>query len=231
MLNEMYLKLEGTNDFFTREAYNTLRTNIQFCGQDVRAIVVTSCYEDEGKTVISLNLGRSLAELGKRVLVIDADMRNSVVAGRHTDVKNPTGLSEILTGMKTVGECVYETQLPNLHIVFSGKYPPNPVALLNGKYFTEFLQAAKAQYDYVIIDTPPLGVVIDAAVVAPRCDGVVIVMSDRAKRLRVAQEVVEQLKKGGSRILGVVYNNVRGKKGKGTDRTYGSYFKKGQGRH
>lgn len=226
MLKNMVLKLEGTNDFFTREAYNTLRTNIQFCGQDVRVIAITSCYENEGKTVITLNLGRSLAELGKKVLVIDGDMRKSVIAGRHTNVKTPVGLSEVLTGMNSVGECIYETQLPNLHVMFSGKYPPNPVELLNGKYFAEFLQAAREQYDYVLIDTPPLGRVIDAAVVTPLCDGAVLVMADRAIRYHVAKEVVEQIKKSGCRILGVVCNNVNGKKnryGRG-DGYYGKYY-------
>lgn len=225
MLKGMVLKLEGTNDFFTREAYNTLRTNIQFCGQDIRVIMITSCYENEGKTTISLNIARSMAELGKRVLIIDADMRKSVIAGRHTNVKNPAGLSEMLTGMKSVGECIYETQMPNLHMMFSGQYPPNPVELLNGKYFAEFLQAARKQYDYIIVDTPPLGAVIDAAVVAPLCDGTILVMSDRAIRYRVAQDVVAQLKKSGSSILGVVSNNVRGKKSKRGEKYYGAYGK------
>jgi Mrp family chromosome partitioning ATPase len=96
------LKLSGNNDFFTQESFKSLRTNVQFCGQDIRTIAVTSCHENEGKTVISLNLAKSFAELGKRVLVVDADMRNSVVAGRHTSVKRPVGLSEVLSGIEEV---------------------------------------------------------------------------------------------------------------------------------
>ena len=87
------LKLPGKKDFFTQEAFKTLRTNLQFCGQDICTVVITSCNENEGKTTITLQLAKSLAELDKRVLVIDADMRKSVMAGRNTTAENPAGLS------------------------------------------------------------------------------------------------------------------------------------------
>lgn len=218
------LKLAGGNDFFTQESFKTLRTNVQFCGQDVRVVAVTSCHENEGKTVISLNLAKSFAELGKRVLVIDADMRKSVIAGRHTSAKRPAGLSEVLSGLVEVGECVYETQIPGLHLMFSGQYPPNPVELLSSAHFTKLLQKARESYDYVIVDTPPLGLVIDAAVIAPQCDGVMLVMANHAVRFRQAQEVVSQLEKSGAKILGVVRNNV-GPKGN----PYGKRYGKGYG--
>jgi capsular exopolysaccharide synthesis family protein len=212
------IKLAGSADYFTQESYKALRTNVQFCGQDIRVIAITSCYESEGKTVVSLNLAKSLAELGKKVLYIDADMRRSVVAARHTGTKNPSGLSELLTGLEELADCVYETQLPNLHVIFSGKYPPNPVELLDGRYFSKLLEYARTKYDYVIVDTPPLGRVIDSAVISPICDGVILVMANSAIRYPVAQEVVSQLKKSGAKILGVVRNNfnrnqkIRGQK-------------------
>lgn len=200
------LKIPGTDDFFTQEAYKVLRTNLQFCGQDVRVVAITSCDENEGKTTVSLHLAKSLAELGKKVLVIDADMRKSVMAGRNTTVKNATGLSEALTGLEKISNCIYSTQYPSLHLMVAGKYPPNPVELLNGKCFSTLLAEARKAYDYVIVDTPPLGRVIDAAVVAPNCDGVILIIGDRNIRYRQAQEVVAQLKKSGSKILGVVRN-------------------------
>lgn len=205
------IKLAGVTDFFMQEAYKTLRTNLQFCGKDVQVIAITSCHENEGKTTISLNLGRSLAELGKRVLVIDADMRKSVIAARHSNAKNPAGLSEVLTGLSVLSDCIYSTQVEKLHLIFAGQYPPNPVELLNGKYFAELINETRKVFDYVIIDTPPLGLVIDAAVVAPLCDGVMVVLADKAIRSKQAKEVVEQLHKSGSKILGVVRNNVGGK--------------------
>jgi capsular exopolysaccharide synthesis family protein len=223
------LKLAGGNDFFTQESFKTLRTNVQFCGQDVRVVAVTSCHENEGKTVISLNLAKSFAELGKRVLVIDADMRKSVIAGRHTSAKRPAGLSEVLSGLVEVGECVYETQIPGLHLMFSGQYPPNPVELLSSAHFTKLVQKARESYDYVIVDTPPLGLVIDAAVIAPQCDGVMLVMANHAVRFRQAQEVVSQLEKSGAKILGVVRNNV-GPKGNPYGKRYGKAYGKAYGK-
>lgn len=205
------IKLAGVADFFMQEAYKTLRTNLQFCGKDIQVIAITSCHENEGKTTISLNLARSLAELGKRVLVIDADMRKSVIAARHSNAKNPAGLSEVLTGMAVLSDCIYSTQVDKLHIIFAGQYPPNPVELLNGKYFAELITETRKVFDYVIVDTPPLGRVIDSAVVAPLCDGVIVVLADKAVRRKQAKEVVEQLRKSGSKILGVVRNSIGAK--------------------
>lgn len=230
-MEKMILKLEGSKDFFTQEAYKTLRTNLQFCGQDIQVVVITSCYENEGKTTITLNLAQSLAELGKKVLVIDADMRKSVIAGRHTNVKNPAGLSEVLTGMVKLSDSVYVTQADSrLHMIFSGQYPPNPVELLSGKYFKALLAETRKVYDYVLIDTPPLGRVIDAAVVAPNCDGVILVTADNVVRSKQAQEVVAQLRKSDSKILGVVRNSVAIKRqGYYSRSKYYSAYRKGYG--
>ena len=216
------LKLPGANDFFTQEAFKALRTNLQFCGQDIHTVVITSCNENEGKTTITLQLAKSLSELDKRVLVIDADMRKSVMAGRNTSVEAPVGLSEVLTGLMAVKDCLYTTQCENLSIMFAGKYPPNPVELLGGPYFESLLQEARKVYDYVLIDVPPLGSVIDAAVVAAKCDGTILVISDNQVRYRQAIEVAEQLKKSGSKILGVVRNNIKKKEGG----YYKKYYKK-----
>lgn len=216
------LKLPGANDSFTQEAFKALRTNLQFCGQDIHTVVITSCNENEGKTTITLQLAKSLSELDKRVLVIDADMRKSVMAGRNTSVEAPVGLSEVLTGLVAVKDCLYTTQCENLSIIFAGKYPPNPVELLGGPYFESLLQEARKVYDYVLIDVPPLGSVIDAAVVAAKCDGTILVISDNQVRYRQAIEVAEQLKKSGSKILGVVRNNIKKKEGG----YYKKYYKK-----
>lgn len=213
MMEKITLKLPGEKDFFTQEAFKVLRTNLQFCGQDVQVIAVTSCNENEGKTTASLQLSRSLADLGKRVLVIDADMRKSVLAGRNTNAKNIVGLSEVLTGMAKLGDAIYSTQYPTLQILFAGKYPPNPVELLSEKYFKALLDEARKVYQYVIVDTPPLGRVIDAAVVAPNCDGTILVIGNTSVRYRQAQDVVAQLEKSGSKILGVVRNNTKKKDG------------------
>ena len=199
-MEDITLKLPGEDDFFTQEAFKVLRTNLQFCGQDIQVIAVTSCNENEGKTTVSLQLARSLSELGKRVLLIDADMRKSVMAGRNTNAKKAIGLSEVLTGMVKLGDAIYSTQYPNFQIIFAGKYPPN-------------LAETRKVYQYVIVDTPPLGRVIDAAVIAPSCDGSILVIGKNSIHYRQAQEVVAQLEKSGSKILGVVRNNINKKDG------------------
>ncbi len=204
----MLLNLLGQDDFFAREAYKVLRTNLQFCGANMKMLAFTSCGSNEGKTTITLSLGKSLSELKKKVLVIDADMRKSIMAGRHTTAKNVVGLSELLTGQKLLGECIYTTQYEQLDILFAGKYPPNPVELLSGDGFRSLLEQVREMYDYVLIDTPPLGIVIDAAVIAPYCDGSVLVIGDGVRRSQAA-DVVKQLKTGGSSILGVVRNNAK----------------------
>lgn len=201
------LKLPGEGNYFMQEAMNVLRTNIQFCGRDVKVIAITSCFANEGKSVISLMIGKSLSELGKKVLVIDADMRNSVMAGRNSDSRNVQGLSEVLTGLEAFDNIVYTTQYENLDVLFSGQYPPNPVELLNGQYFDQLLTEQKEHYDYIIVDTPPLGMVIDAAVISAKCDSAIVIIGKKDVKYRMAQDVVEQLKKSGCKVLGVVLNN------------------------
>ncbi len=224
------LKLAGIEDYFTQEAFNVLRTNIQFCGQDVKVIAVTSCTMNEGKSYISLHLGRSLGEIGKRVLVIDADMRKSVMAGRNADAKDPKGLSEVITGQANLSECIYSTQYDNLHVLFAGQYPPNPVELLNTPHFETLLQYAKKAYDYIIIDTPPLGMVIDAAVIAAKCDSAVLVIGSKHVKHPQAQEVISQLRRAGCNVLGAVLNNAEKKRGSYYSRKrgygYGYYRRK-----
>lgn len=208
-MKKIELKLPGIEDFFTKEAFKVLRTNIQFCGQDIQVINITSCNENEGKTTITLQIAKSFSELGRRVLVIDADMRKSVMAGRNTNATNVSGLSEVLTGMSRLSDSVYATQFDNLYIMFSGKYPPNPVELLSSKYFSVFIKEARKIYDYIIIDTPPLGQVIDAAVIAGQCDGTILVFGDEKARYRQAQEVLEQLRRSDCKVLGAVRNRTK----------------------
>ncbi|MDO4622425.1 MAG: CpsD/CapB family tyrosine-protein kinase [Eubacteriales bacterium] len=227
-MKNITLKLTGENDFFTQEAYKVLRTNLQFCGQDIKVIALTSCNENEGKTTVSLGLGKCLAELDKKVLVIDGDMRKSVIVGRNTDSQKVVGLSELLSGQESINDCIYKTQYPNLHLLFAGKYPPNPTELLNGRTFSVLIEALRKHYDYILIDTPPLGQVIDAAVIATQCDGSVLVIGSSRIHRTQAMDVVEQLKKSGSKVLGVIRNNAK-KGGRGYYR-YGYGKKYGYGK-
>lgn len=213
------LKLPGQNDFFTQEAYKVLRTNLQFCGQDIKVIAITSCNENEGKSTVSLHLGKSFAELGKKVLVVDADMRKSVIAGRNTSARAYYGLSEVLTGMKESSDCIYSVNNLSMNILFAGQYPPNPVELLSGQHFSNFVTENREIYDYIIIDTPPLGQVIDAAVIAKNCDGAVLVLGDSKIHYKDAKVVVDTITKSGCKMLGVIRNGQQKISGK-------TYYKK-----
>lgn len=210
-MKNIVLKEDAKKDYFVTEAYRTLRTNMQFCGKDVKVIALTSCLPNEGKTTIALELGKSLSEIGNKVLILDADLRKSVVVRKYTNESGVLGLSQFLSGQVTEEDVLYRTQYNGLDIVFSGQYPPNPVELLGSVTFAEFIEKCKARYDYILIDTPPLGMVIDSAVVASVCDSAIMVVN--AGRIRRAQalEVKAQLQKSGVRILGVVLNHAESK--------------------
>lgn len=188
-------------DFAAEESYKTLLSNIQFCGGDVKLISITSCFPNEGKTTISIELSRELAEAGKKVLLIDADMRNSRVVQKHTRAKGIKGLSQLLSGQISLTEALYETQYKGFFVIFAGQTPPNPVELFNSSKFKSLLRSAGEIFDYVLIDTPPLGMVIDAAVIASQTDSSMLILDAGKISYRVAQSVYKQLVKSGSRVM------------------------------
>ena len=204
------LLVEEEQNYFMREAFNTLRTNILFSGKDVKTIVVTSCMAHEGKTTVSFETSKSLAESGKRVLLIDADLRKSVMVSRYTKDRGITGLSQLLSGQVSAENAIYKTQIEGLDIIFAGPYPPNPTELVGSPAFKELLDSQRNKYDYIIVDAAPLGLVIDAAVMASVCDGAVIVINAGTIKYRVAQ-----LQKSGCKILGVILNQVSRKSSSG----------------
>ena len=130
-------------DFPTNEAYKTLRTNLLFCGSSIKTILVTSSHENEGKSTISTELSKSMAEIGKRTLLIDADMRKSVILKRNLKSQNILGLSELLSGQATFNKVLFNTQDPNFDVIFSGRFPPNPVELLSSDTFKELIEKCK----------------------------------------------------------------------------------------
>lgn len=218
------LIVEEEQNYFMREAFNTLRTNILFSGKDVKTIVVTSCMAHEGKTTVSFETAKSLAESGKRVLLIDADLRKSVMVSRYTKDRGITGLSHLLSGQVTAEQTICKTQIEGMDIIFAGPYPPNPAELVGSPAFKELLDSQRNKYDYILIDAAPLGLVIDAAVMASVCDGAVIVVNAGTIKYRMAQSVKAQLQKSGCKILGVVLNQVSRKGGSSNGSYYGSKY-------
>ncbi len=208
----------SSGDYLSNETYKTLRTNLFFCGADVKTVVITSCNENEGKSTVSSELSKSLADAGKRTLMIDADMRKSMLLRGAIRNNKMFGLSEYLTGQAEFSQILYNTQIPNFDIIFSGHFPPNPVELLGSDRFKDLLAKTRGNYDYIIIDSPPLGSVIDSAVIASVADGAIMVLSAGKIHASDALDVKTQLTKSGCRILGVVLNN--------TDPKNGKYYKK-----
>lgn len=236
-MQQVSLRFESvSDDYRTREAFKTLRTNIEFSGSDVQVIAVTSCTPNEGKSSVAMELAKAFAEAGKRTMLVDADMRKSVLVGRYKTGAVRLGLSHTLAGRERPGNVVCKTNIPNLFVIFSGPVPPNPSELLGGKAFKGLLEILRQNFDYVIVDTPPLGSVIDAAVAARQCDGTMLIVENNAVSYKFVQKVKEQLDKSGSRILGVVLNKVDmtakgyyGHYGKYYGKYYGNYGSPGEG--
>lgn len=201
-------KVPGSENAVTQEAFNFLRTNIQFCGNSVKSIVITSSYENEGKSTVSLCLARNLADLDKKVLFIDADMRNSKSPERNFNAKDLTGLSEILSGQTDVNSCINKTVVPNLYVILPGTTPPNPTELLSKKLFSDLIQACKESFDYIILDSPPVALVTDATLISAVCDANILVVGRKSLSLTDLSKAADQLKKSGSKCLGIVRNFV-----------------------
>lgn len=210
MDQKVVLKNQLSDDFAFDEAIKTLRTNIRFCGNNIRTIMLTSSTPNEGKSSIVFSLASSLAETGQKTLLIDADIRKSVFVSRYHLDKDVHGLSQYLSGQVALNSVLYSTNIENLDMIFSGPYSPNPAELLEEAGFQKLIEWAKESYDYIIVDTPPINNVIDAAIIAKECDGAVMIIESGGISYRMAQRSKLQLEKSGCRILGAVLNKVGG---------------------
>lgn len=211
-----------------KEVYRTLRTNLEFSGVENRVITVSSCTPNDGKSTVTYYLASALAESGKKTLVIDADLRKSVFMLRFQVDGKKKGLSHYLSGQSVLNEVVYATNKQNLFLIPTGVFPSNPTELLGNGRLDSALVALKSTFDYIIIDTPPLGSVIDAAVVAKVSDASMLVIAAGSASKTQAKSVINQLKTANPNFLGVVLNKVdvksRGYYGKYYGRSYDSYY-------
>ena len=227
MENKIRLSQYEVADYNYVEAIKTLRTNLQFSGSNIKVIMFTSSIPNEGKSETSFQLAASLAQLGKNVLLIDADIRKSVTVSRYQLDREVNGLSQYLSSQVSREEAIYETNVNGLEVMFAGPYSPNPAELLEEDMFTKLIKWARESYDYVVIDTPPMGNLIDGAIIARHCDGAVLVIESGAISFRLLQKVKAQLEKSGCRILGTVLNKVTVDHS-GYYRYYGKYGRYGK---
>lgn len=196
--------------YATAEAVNMLCTNLSFSGENVKKIMLTSCHAGEGKSFLSMNVMRTMAKLGKRVVMIDADLRKSMIAQKYglrfQEETEPLGLSHLLAGMADEASVLYETDIPGAYMVPVGRKVSSSLPLLNSARFRQLLDHLAAQFDYVIVDAPPVGLVIDAAQIAQHCDGCVLVVGYNTVRRQELIETRDQITQSGCPILGTVMN-------------------------
>lgn len=212
------------DDFFYREAIKKLRANIQFSGKRNKVIMITSVFSGEGKSEVTMHLAGEMANAGKKVLFIDADIRKSVFLDRYDIEGEHPGLSDYLSGQADSEDLiVFPTDVENLDVVLAGHYAPNPAEMLGDEQFETLLEKLSQRYDYIFIDTPPLGQVIDAAIVGQYCQGAVLVLMSGNDSRQEALRVKDQIEKSGCRILGAVLNRVSRGNGSGY---YGSKYGK-----
>lgn len=208
------------------EYYNALCTNIQLSGDKLKVISVTSVNPGEGKTTTSVNIARSFARTGYKTLLIDGDTRNSVISGVFKSREKITGLTEFLSGTADLSHGLCDTNIENLFVIQSGSVSPNPTALLQSKNFNDMIETLRKYFDYIIVDTPPIGIVIDAAIITQKCDASILVTAIGEVNKRDIQKAKQQLEQTEKLFLGVVLNKLDISVDKyGVYGSYGNYRK------
>lgn len=189
------------------EAYRGIRTSIEFSNldKDLKVINVTSSMQNEGKSTVMANLAVSFANLDKKVLIMEGDLRNPSVH-RMFNISNIKGLTDILLQNKVFADCVHCTDVKNLHVLTCGAIPPNPSEMLSSKKIRDFIESLREYYDYVFIDAPPIGIVTDAGIISTYTDGCIFVVGAGDADIEMAKVSKERLEKVGANILGVVLN-------------------------
>lgn len=192
------------------DAYRVIRTSIQFAqaGKELKTLAVTSCIPNDGKSMTAANLAVVLTQAGKSVLLIDCDMRNPTVH-KNFNLSNKVGLSSCISMGTALSDAVQKTSIEGLYALTGGVIPPNPSELLGSEQMKNVLQRAKEQYDYVLIDTPPVMPGTDALIVSRFVDGMILVIASAEIKVEMARDVKNQLVNAGANILGVVLNKVR----------------------
>ena len=209
--------------YAVEEAMNRLRINIKFCGKDTRKILLTSCQPNEGKSTVSAYLWKMLAEAGFSTVLVDVDLRKSVMKNRFQMEydENTKGLNHYLSGMAEYSEVIYQTNVENGYLVPCTQLLENPSALLEDKRFREMLDKLAEEYRFVIIDSPPLGSVSDGALVASMCDGAVLIVRAGQTPKAMIRQSLHEIEQSGCKLLGTVLNRAEVK-----SRAYGKYYGK-----
>ena len=198
------------------EALRSIRTSLLYTGV-TKVIAVTSSIPDEGKTVVSVQLASQFASLGKRVLLVDCDLRTPKIKRMWGVKGSVTGLSECLSSQADFS--IYSTNVDHLYVLLSGKIPPNSSELLSNGKLEKMLKVLKERFDYIIIDTPPAVGAVDIQIIGSMVDGILLVIRSNYVKMSVVRNVVKQLERNNIRIIGAILNGV-----KKTDKDYYYYY-------
>ena len=213
--------LTPKSGFYLQEAYRALRTNVNFALADIegsKVVMVTSALQSEGKSLTALNLAIALGQTDQKVLVIDCDMRRPKLA-RLLNLSAPAGLSNVLMDYSLLDVAVINSEEYGIDFVLAGDIPPNPAELLSSGRMQKLLERMRKQYDYVIIDSPPVDLVVDAVAMSSLCDGVLFVVRANQSERGAVIHGMDQLEYAGANVIGFVFNGVTAE----TTRGYGKY--------
>ena len=196
-------------------------------GNNLQVISITSVKPGEGKSTTSTNIAWAFARAGYKTLLVDADIRNSVMSGVFKSREKITGLTEFLSGTTDLSHGLCDTNVENLFVVQAGSISPNPTALLQSENFSTMIDTLRKYFDYIIVDTAPIGIVIDAAIITQKCDASVLVTAVGEVNRKDVQKAKGQLEQTNKPFLGVVLNKFNTSAEKyGSYGEYGSYGKK-----
>ncbi len=221
--------LTDKSGFFLREAYKTLRTNVNFAlgaKEGCQVILVTSAMQSEGKSLTALNLAISLAQTDKKVLIIDCDLRRPKL-GRLLNVSAGSGLSNLLVDAAYMDVTILGHEKYGIDLILAGDIPPNPSELLSSVRMQKLLEALKERYDYIVLDSPPVNMVVDAVVLAPQTDGVLFVVRAGSSERGAVIHAIDQLEYAKAKVLGFVFNGMTAESSSG----YGKYRYRQYGRY
>lgn len=203
------IEIIDNSDSLASEAYRTLRSNILFSNySNLQTILVTSSQPGEGKSTTSLNLAVSFAQMGKKVLLVDADMRKPTLH-RYFSQRSHGGLSEVLSNQVSLNECLLQVPDSSLSVLLSGSIPPNPAEMLNSEGMTELLDFFKETYDFIVIDSPPVLAVTDSQILSTKVDTCIVVTDTQLTKRKQLLEAKRRLANVNAPILGIVSNRMQ----------------------
>ena len=200
------------DDYVVREQFNTLCSNIIFSGHNIKTVAFTSNASGDGKSYISIYTALFFANRGKRVVLVDADLRKSKMAIQHSfksDDGEMMGLAHYLAGNAKLDDVLYKTNVENFYLIPEGRDVANPLPLLTSSGFQKMIHDLEEEYDFIIIDTPPIGLVVDTAEIGRLTNGVIYVANYKKTRRKELKESKAIFDKAGVPLLGCVLNQVK----------------------